>query len=145
MNPFRTRIVVEGIFAAFLVAGGVLWLFFTSSEKRGEMGGEMGQVGERDTEKVDGGMAQTGTGDTDGDGLLDWEERLRGTDAENPDTDGDETLDGEEVQLGRDPQKAGQDDVLRVEKLRSVFPTAPLSSPSFLKGQKGGAENQKVF
>lgn len=48
--------------------------------------------------------------DTDGDGLPDFEERLRGTDLEKPDTDGDGTSDGEEVALGRNPKKAGLGD-----------------------------------
>ncbi len=52
------------------------------------------------------------TADTDGDGLPDFEERLRGTDVEKPDTDGDGTSDGEEVTLGRDPKRAGPDDIL---------------------------------
>lgn len=34
--------------------------------------------------------------DSDGDGLKDWQEKLFGTDFNNPDTDGDGTLDGEE-------------------------------------------------
>lgn len=50
-------------------------------------------------------------GDMDADGLPDWEERLRETDAANPDTDGDGTPDGEEVQSLRDPLKNGTDAV----------------------------------
>jgi len=34
--------------------------------------------------------------DSDNDGLLDWEEKLFGTDPQNPDSNGDGTLDGEE-------------------------------------------------
>lgn len=48
--------------------------------------------------------------DTDNDGLLDWEESLRGTDPKNPDTDGDGTNDGEEVKLNRDPLIKGLND-----------------------------------
>ena len=48
--------------------------------------------------------------DTDGDGLLDWEEELRGSDPENEDTDGDGTKDGEEVENGRDPTVPGPND-----------------------------------
>lgn len=51
-----------------------------------------------------------GSGDTDGDGLLDWEEGLRKTDPNNPDTDGDGTNDGDEVLLRRDPTIPGPDD-----------------------------------
>ncbi len=52
------------------------------------------------------------TRDTDGDGLLDWEERLQGTDPFNPDTDGDGTRDGKELESGRDPRKKGPNDKL---------------------------------
>jgi hypothetical protein len=38
--------------------------------------------------------------DTDGDGLLDWEETLWGTDPKNPDTDGDGIGDNEEITEG---------------------------------------------
>ncbi len=48
--------------------------------------------------------------DTDSDGLKDWEEGIRGSDARNPDTDGDGTLDGDEVASGRNPTIAGPDD-----------------------------------
>ena len=54
------------------------------------------------------------TRDTDGDLLLDWEERLRGTDPFNPDTDGDGTRDGKELEIGRDPRKKGPNDKLAV-------------------------------
>lgn len=50
--------------------------------------------------------------DTDEDGLPDWEEKLYGTDMNNPDTDGDGTTDGEEIRLGRNPAKTGPDDKL---------------------------------
>jgi len=52
----------------------------------------------------------TSQSDLDGDGLLDWEEDLRGTDKNNPDTDGDGTSDGDEVAINRDPLVAGPDD-----------------------------------
>lgn len=51
-------------------------------------------------------------GDSDNDGLLDWQEELYGTDPLNPDTDGDDTLDGDEVKDGRDPRIAGPNDPL---------------------------------
>ncbi len=46
--------------------------------------------------------------DSDGDGLPDWEEQLRGTDPHNPDTDGDGVSDGQEVAQGRDPLTPGE-------------------------------------
>jgi hypothetical protein len=48
--------------------------------------------------------------DTDGDGLPDWQEKLWGTDPNNPDTDGDGTSDGDEVAQGRNPLIPGPDD-----------------------------------
>lgn len=51
--------------------------------------------------------------DSDGDGLLDWEESLWRTDPLNADTDGDGTNDGDEVDAGRNPTKAGPDDALQ--------------------------------
>ncbi len=48
--------------------------------------------------------------DADGDGLLNWQEALWGTDPNNKDTDGDGTPDGEEVANNRDPKKAGPND-----------------------------------
>ncbi len=44
-----------------------------------------------------------GEQDADGDGLLDWEEFLYGSDPKNPDTDGDGTRDGEEIRAARNP------------------------------------------
>lgn len=48
--------------------------------------------------------------DTDGDGLKDWEEGIRGTDPNKADTDGDGTDDGVEIQDGRDPLVMGPND-----------------------------------
>lgn len=94
----------------------------------GEMGGEIGRK-EMGTAK---GSERGETVDTDGDGLLNWEERLRGTDPMNPDTDGDGTEDGAEARAGRDPLRAGPNDA-RTDKLRTVIPPAPASfSFSFL-------------
>ncbi|MGD9036657.1 MAG: DUF2341 domain-containing protein, partial [Syntrophobacterales bacterium] len=42
--------------------------------------------------------------DSDGDGLTNWEEYLRGTDPFNPDTDGDGILDGEDWETDTDSQ-----------------------------------------
>lgn len=51
-------------------------------------------------------------GDTDNDGLKDWEELLWRTDLSKPDSDGDGTADGEEVAANRNPLKPGPDDQL---------------------------------
>ena len=47
--------------------------------------------------------------DSDGDGLLDNEEVMLGTDPQNPDTDGDGLDDGEEFELGTDPLSEDSD------------------------------------
>jgi hypothetical protein len=52
------------------------------------------------------------TDDLDHDGLTGWEEKIHGTDPNNPDTDGDGYLDGEEVATGYDPIKPAPDDKL---------------------------------
>lgn len=51
-------------------------------------------------------------GDTDADGLCDYDETYWDADFMNPDTDGDGFKDGEEVLTGHDPAKAGPDDYL---------------------------------
>ncbi len=74
--------------------------------------------------------------DTDHDGLLNWEEKLWGTDPNNPDTDGDGTSDGEEVKEGRDPTKKPPD-MLTVDVLRDLVKK---TSETAIAQQ----ENQKV-
>jgi len=61
-------------------------------------------------------------GDTDKDGLKDWEEILWKTDAKNPDSDGDGTPDGAEVIEGRDPTIAGPDDGLASRTMETTEP-----------------------
>lgn len=51
--------------------------------------------------------------DTDGDGLLDWEESYWGSDYKKTDTDGDGTPDGKEIELRRDPLTPGPNDYVR--------------------------------
>ena len=82
MNLFRTRVVVEGILAAFLVAGGGWWFFFAPTEKSRMQNEERNPSPFGDSLYERGKKAKTeslaaGIGDTDKDGLLDWEERLR--------------------------------------------------------------------
>lgn len=62
--------------------------------------------------KVTTGSNDIGDTDTDGDGLHDWEEGVRGTDPKNADTDGDGTGDKAEITANRDPNKPGPDDSL---------------------------------
>lgn len=62
--------------------------------------------------KVPTGKSEVGDTDTDGDGLRDWEEGVRGTNPAAADTDGDGTSDKAEVAANRDPNKPGPDDSL---------------------------------
>jgi hypothetical protein len=52
--------------------------------------------------------------DTDGDGLMDWEEAIWNTDYKKADTDGDSTPDGKEIEERRDPLTPGPNDYVRV-------------------------------
>ncbi|MED5374575.1 MAG: LamG-like jellyroll fold domain-containing protein [Myxococcota bacterium] len=62
------------------------------------------------TDPLDGSDDLPGSGDRDGDGLSDDEERALGTDLDNPDSDGDGLSDGEEVNShGTDPLNADTD------------------------------------
>ncbi len=54
--------------------------------------------------------------DSDNDGLKDWEERLYGTDPDNPDTDGDGFSDGKEVEEGTDPKTSQQSEIINLDK-----------------------------
>lgn len=54
--------------------------------------------------------------DSDQDGLTDQEERLYGTDPQNPDTDGDGYSDGPEIKAGYDPKKPAPGDNLFPEE-----------------------------
>jgi hypothetical protein len=60
--------------------------------------------------------------DSDADGLMDWEEKIYGTDPYNPDTDGDGYLDGEEIANGYNPLVKAPGDRL------ADFPLTPAGS-----------------
>lgn len=80
-------------------------------------------------------LKNNSTADSDQDGLLNWEETLWGTDANNSDSDGDKTKDGEEVKLSRNPAKAGPDDKLSttVSGQGTVKKAAPLENTQTAK------------
>lgn len=65
-------------------------------------------------------IGQYNTTDTDGDGLLDWEEILYGSDIRMTDTDGDGTNDKEEVVNGRNPNKKGPNDLLSAQEQQKI-------------------------
>ena len=80
-----------------LLGGGLFGLWFLGHQSFAQ------QTGEIPTPFY----LQTGT-DGDGDGLLDWEERLWQSQVNQVDSDGDGTNDGAEVKQGRNPILAGQ-------------------------------------
>lgn len=56
-------------------------------------------------------------GDSDNDGLKDWQETLMKTDPKNPDSDKDGLSDGQEVKENRDPLKKGPNDKIQTTSL----------------------------
>jgi len=60
--------------------------------------------------------------DSDKDGLENWEEKVYGTDPDNPDTDGDGYFDGEEVASGFDPLKPAPNDQLPSNTAKDTRP-----------------------
>lgn len=100
----RIRSLLIAIGAVALVILGVWFLFRGSGRKPTAVLPKKVPVVQKET--------RTNSFDTDGDGLLDWEEALWGTDPNNPDADGDGTSDGAEVAAHRNPKKAGPNDSL---------------------------------
>lgn len=74
-------------------------------------------LGENNSVKVSELRGSFSEKDTDGDGLMDWEESLWKTNINNIDTDGDGTNDGDEILQKRNPVVAGPDDLLKEEIL----------------------------
>lgn len=101
----RAREVIL-VFATLAVVVASVWLF---PRKNGR---ETVPAGDREPTASAESRFAAAVFDSDGDGLLDWEEELWGTDKERQDTDGDGTPDGEEVASRRDPRKAGTGDSL---------------------------------
>jgi len=64
--------------------------------------------------------------DSDCDGLTNAEEKLYGTDPNNPDTDGDGYSDGVEVKSGYDPLKPAPGDKIATEKILLQFLIKPM-------------------
>ena len=81
--------------------------------------------------------------DSDNDGLKDWEEKIYGTDPNNPDTDGDGYLDGKEIANGYNPLIKAPNDKLADFPLKN--PTASQKDPNNLTDKLMAAVGQKIF
>ncbi len=100
----RGRLPITFIFVGItlLIVAGILAFFFWSKKAQ-------------TISKTDPILAETAAiskADTDGDGLLDWEETLLSTNTNKSDTDGDGTSDGDEVKAGRNPLIPGPNDIV---------------------------------
>ena len=102
--------------------------------KKPKPGDNAEKIGQKETISQKGGLTQITEAqlDSDNDGLKDWEEKLWGTDPNNPDTDGDGVKDGEELKQGRDPLKPGPDDKLAQFQSLPKEPEPTFSSPKNL-------------
>lgn len=103
----RRNILIASTFAfaviLFIFVDGVLPRFSSSPIKSSNGAGPEPKASSKE--------AGIGT-DSDMDGLLDWKEKLYGTNMYIADTDGDGTSDGNEVLSGRDPLTPGPNDRL---------------------------------
>lgn len=81
-------------------------------------------------------------GDRDGDGLVDTQEAILGTDPGNPDTDGDGLRDGDEVLIySTDPRSADSDnDLLRDGDEVNIYKTNPRLADTDGDGMSDGLE-----
>ena len=82
----------------------------------------------------------TGWRDTDGDGLKDAEEELRGTNPNEPDSDHDGVSDGNEVADGTNPLKADSDDDGLSDSEEIAAGTNPTGEDTDGDGVKDGAD-----
>ena len=104
MNNFGKKQLSGAIFLFLVFGGGFLLLRDSLGTAQFEKTAVTGRTG--------GLFADEAEKDSDGDGLLDWEEGLWKTDAGNADTDSDGTMDGEEVRNKRNPLVAGPEDII---------------------------------
>jgi hypothetical protein len=76
--------------------------------------------------------------DSDGDGLMNWEEIKLGTNPIKSDSDGDNTNDGIEIALGRDPLVSGPNDYIHYSSIST-------STPSMVSSQENLTETEKMM
>ena len=104
MNNFGKKQLSGALFLFLVFGGGFLLL----RDSLGTAQFEKTAV----TGRTSGLFANEAEKDSDGDGLLDWEEGLWRTDPKNADSDGDGMPDGEEVRNSRNPLVAGPEDTI---------------------------------
>jgi hypothetical protein len=96
------------LFGSIIVVAAIIFVFFPL--KKGQKGTASLTKAPKTKEEI----IQDLNRDSDGDGLKDWEEKIYGTDPNNPDTDGDGTSDGDEIKSSRNPLKKGPDDGISI-------------------------------
>jgi hypothetical protein len=89
-------------------------------------------------EKIEKFATSTANVDTDGDGLMDWEESKLGTNLKSSDSDKDNTTDGIEIALGRDPLVPGPNDFIHYSSISST-------TPLIVSSQKDLPETEKLM
>jgi len=111
----------------------LVFLFFSTSLAKQVIKPESVRLAEEQKQSL-----ETAVSDVDKDSLPDWEEKLWGTDINNPDTDQDGVGDGEEVKLGRNPN--GPDEIISPTPTKSDAPNQ--ENLTSLPGRaETGAEN----
>ncbi len=106
MNYLPSKKFVLVVLAISMVALAVIMFqFFPFNSK------EVAQKNDEDEARAE--LLQKLQGDSDGDGLRDWEEVLWKTDPQKNDTDGDGTPDNDEILVRRDPKIPGPGDEIK--------------------------------
>ena len=106
MNYLPSKKFVLVVLAISMVALAVIMFqFFPFNSK------EVAQKNDEDEARAE--LLQKLQGDSDGDGLRDWEEVLWKTDPQKNDTDGDGTADNDEILAKRDPKTPGPGDEIQ--------------------------------
>lgn len=137
INPGNRAIIV--FLLTVLIVSGIIAVSTQSEQEENDNLIEPEVVTETDTKLVIERQLSPNEVDTDEDGLLDWQEELRGTDKNNPDTDGDGTNDAEEVAADRDPLKPGPEDAITTQE-----PENPFNVPNYTPGSLTDQVSQNI-
>jgi hypothetical protein len=100
------------IFACLAFVGSIGWAVSKTNAPAREQDPITTREASNTAELAENSVKQNMEQDTDGDGLLNWEETLWETDSKNSDSDRDGTNDGDEVKAGRNPKVAGPNDTV---------------------------------